>query len=64
MRIESSFAVCLPLLARGKVFGALVFVSSHPSRRYRPRDLRLAQELVHRAARRSVYGILRSKRVR
>ncbi len=42
--------MALPLLARGRLLGALVLVSSHPSRRYGPQDFRLAQELTHRAA--------------
>jgi signal transduction histidine kinase len=45
-RLESR----LPLLARSRLLGALVLASSHPSRRYRPQDFRLAQELAHRAA--------------
>jgi PAS domain S-box-containing protein len=42
--------VAVPLTSRGNVLGALVFVSSTPSRRYGPRDLRLAEELAQRVA--------------
>jgi len=40
----------VPLLAHGKLLGALTFVSSHPSRRYGQEDLRIAEELASRAA--------------
>jgi signal transduction histidine kinase len=41
--------MAVPLAARGRVLGAVTFVSGVP-RRYGPRELRLAQELVHRIA--------------
>lgn len=40
----------VPLLAHGKLLGALVLVSSTESRRYGPSDLRLGEELALRAA--------------
>ncbi len=48
LEIESFMAV--PLLARGALLGALLFVSSTPGRRYSARDVRLAADLAHRAA--------------
>jgi PAS domain S-box-containing protein len=46
--IESVLAV--PLVARGSLLGAIAFLSSTPSRVYGPADVRLAEELAHRAA--------------
>jgi PAS domain S-box-containing protein len=40
----------VPLLARGSLLGALVLVSSHPSRCYGDADLRLAEKVASRAA--------------
>jgi signal transduction histidine kinase len=40
----------LPLSARGELLGALVLVSSQPTRRYREEDLRLAEEIARRTA--------------
>ena len=40
----------LPLLVRGELLGVLVLISSTPSRRYGPDDLRLAEALAERAA--------------
>lgn len=40
----------VPLLARGKAFGLLTFICSHPVRRYGREDLRLAEEVAFRAA--------------
>lgn len=40
----------VPLLARGRLLGTLTIVSSHPTRRYEERDLRLAEDLGRRAA--------------
>jgi len=48
--LDPASLMSLPLLARGRLLGALVLVSSHPSRRYDPQDFRLGQELAHRAA--------------
>ena len=42
--------IAVPLLAHGELLGALVLVSSHPSRRYGQEDLRLAEELAYFAA--------------
>jgi signal transduction histidine kinase len=42
--------IVVPLLARGELLGALVLVSSHPTRRYGEEDLRLAEEIASRAA--------------
>jgi PAS domain S-box-containing protein len=39
-----------PLVARGRLFGALTFASSSQSRRYTKQDLSLAEELGRRAA--------------
>jgi signal transduction histidine kinase len=40
----------VPLLARGKILGGIALVSTRPGRRYAPSDVRLAEELAHRAA--------------
>ena len=40
----------VPLLVRGRTLGAISLVSTQPSRRYRPADLALAEELARRAA--------------
>lgn len=40
----------VPLLVRGRTLGAISFVSTQQSRRYRPADLALAEELARRAA--------------
>jgi PAS domain S-box-containing protein len=40
----------VPLVARGKILGAMSFVTAESGRIYREADLELAQELVHRAA--------------
>lgn len=42
--------LCVPLAARGRVFGALSLVFSDSGRVYSPADLELAQELARRAA--------------
>jgi PAS domain S-box-containing protein len=42
--------VAAPLVARGELIGAIGFVSSDPARTYGPDDVRLAEELGHRAA--------------
>jgi PAS domain S-box-containing protein len=42
--------ICVPLIARGTVLGALSLVASESGRRFGDRDLRLAQELARRAA--------------
>jgi PAS domain S-box-containing protein len=40
----------VPLLAHGRMLGALLFVSSRPERRYAPEDVRIAVEVAARAA--------------
>jgi PAS domain S-box-containing protein len=42
--------MAVPLLIRGQLLGALVFIASTPSRVYGPGDLRLAEALAERAA--------------
>jgi PAS domain S-box-containing protein len=42
--------IAVPLSAHGKVLGAIALVSATPSRVYDAGDLRLAEELAHRAA--------------
>jgi len=43
-------AMIVPVMARGGAFGAILFVSTDPGRRYGPEDLALAEELAKRAA--------------
>ncbi len=43
-------AMIVPLRARGRVFGAITFVSSSPDRRYGDADVELAEDLARRAA--------------
>jgi GAF domain-containing protein len=45
-----SSAMVVPLLAQGRVLGAMQFVSSRSDRRYDAHDLALAEDLAHRAA--------------
>ncbi len=40
--------ICVPLMARGRILGALTLVSCTPARRYREDDLHLAQEVAWR----------------
>jgi GAF domain-containing protein len=42
--------MCLPLIARGRTFGAISFVSAASGRRFDAGDLALAQDVVRRAA--------------
>lgn len=42
--------ICVPLVARGRMLGALMFVRAHANRRYTQSDLQVAQELARRAA--------------
>jgi len=42
--------ICVPLVARGTVLGALSLIASESGRRFGERDLRLAEELARRAA--------------
>lgn len=43
-------AMAVPLIVRGQLIGALVFASSRPSRHHGANDLRLAEDVAHRAA--------------
>ncbi len=43
-------AMLVPLTARGRVLGLMVFIAAESGRIYTPGDLRLAEELAHRAA--------------
>ncbi len=43
-------SMLVPLVARGRVLGAMTFVSSSPEWRYGPDDLAFAEELARRAA--------------
>ena len=40
----------VPLLARGKLLGAVTFVGTQPGRSYSPADVQLAEDLAHRGA--------------
>ncbi|MDP9368478.1 MAG: GAF domain-containing protein [Chloroflexota bacterium] len=40
----------VPLVARGRILGALNFISTRPGRHYSPADLALAEDLARRAA--------------
>ena len=40
----------VPLVARGRILGAISFISAESGRRYDEADLRLAEELARRAA--------------
>jgi signal transduction histidine kinase/CheY-like chemotaxis protein len=42
--------MCVPLQARGRVLGAVTFITSESGRHYGPADLRLAEDLARRAA--------------
>jgi len=42
--------ICVPLLMRGRAFGALTFVSAESGRAYGDADLRFAQDVASRAA--------------
>jgi signal transduction histidine kinase len=48
--VDPKSAITVPLMADGKVFGILAFVSSASSRRFTAADLRLAEALAHRAS--------------
>jgi PAS domain S-box-containing protein len=43
-------SMCVPLIARDRVLGAITFVSAETGRRYGERDLATAQDLARRAA--------------
>lgn len=42
--------MCLPLIARGRILGAIAFITAESGRHYNRTDLSLASELAHRAA--------------
>ncbi|WP_373528478.1 AAA family ATPase [Nostoc sp.] len=42
--------IILPLAARGRIFGAISFVTAESERRYSTTDLSLAEDIAHRAA--------------
>jgi signal transduction histidine kinase len=48
--IDPQSAMAVPLLAHGQLVGVISFVSSSPNRLYGPADVRVAEELAHRAA--------------
>jgi PAS domain S-box-containing protein len=48
--IEVRSTMCVPLVARERTLGAILFVSAESGRLYGPQDLRLAGELARRAA--------------
>ena len=43
-------SMCVPLIARDRIFGAITFVSAESGRRYDESDLAVAQDLARRAA--------------
>ena len=47
-KLEARSYMVVPLVARGRVHGAVTLVSSHPDRRYEREDLSLAEELANR----------------
>ena len=48
--IEVRSTMCVPLIARRRTLGAVLFVAAESGRRFDERDLRLAEELAARAA--------------
>ena len=48
--VEVHSTMCVPLVARGRTLGALLFVSAESGRRFDTDDLQLAEELAARAA--------------
>ncbi len=48
--LDAQSMMAVPLLLRGRLLGALVFISSTPSRPFGPADLALARALADRAA--------------
>ncbi|MCC5614143.1 AAA family ATPase [Nostoc sp. CHAB 5836] len=48
LRLKS--CIILPLMARGRIFGAISFVTAESERRYSTADLSLAEDVAHRAA--------------
>ena len=48
--VDVHSTMCVPLIARGRTLGALLFVSAESARRFSEQDLSLAEELASRAA--------------
>ena len=48
--MEPKSVMFVPLVSQGRAIGVLSFVSSRPERRYGPADVRLAEQIAHRAA--------------
>jgi signal transduction histidine kinase len=48
--IDVSSTMCVPLIARNRTLGAILFIAAESKRRYTEEDLRLAEELAARAA--------------
>ena len=42
--------MCVPLVTRGRILGALTLVSTHPRRRYGETDVAIAEEIARRAS--------------
>jgi K+-sensing histidine kinase KdpD len=49
-RLDFKSYMAAPLIARGRLFGAITFGTARPERRYSRQDLSLAEELARRAA--------------
>ncbi|OJT22030.1 histidine kinase [Archangium sp. Cb G35] len=49
-RLDPRSAIVAPLIARGRILGAIILVASESGRRYGARDLAMAEELASRAA--------------
>jgi len=49
-KLQPRSYICVPLRARGRTLGTVVFVSSRQNLRYGPEDLSLAESLTHRCA--------------
>jgi PAS domain S-box-containing protein len=48
--VEVRSTMCVPLVARQRTLGAILFVAAESQRRYTPEDVRLAEEFAARAA--------------
>ncbi|MFY0568644.1 ATP-binding protein [Archangium lansingense] len=49
-RLGTRSVIAVPLVSHGKIFGALTLACAHPTRRYGPEDVNMAQELARRCA--------------
>ncbi len=49
-QIAPTSVMCVPLIARGRILGAISLRILHPERHYDPTDLQLAEELAQQAA--------------